>query len=184
MKFCNTLDDTPLVTDPVASSIVNTVAFSIFPFFGIIFLGIGIRDYLASSGSLYGIINFLSSIVAAIITCICGYCILNQGSAMYSLEPDGIVIKYIFSKNPECISWDMFQQICVCYADISHTRRNTIICCVRHGERKNWNNRWKTDNIFHYRKVIRIAFSEERLAEFAETCPFPVVDLRGIGGYR
>ena len=83
--------------------------------------------------------------------------------------------------------WQEFQQVCVCYA--AYTTRgkkkaNTVICCVKQGEKKNLHGRWKTDNPFHHRSVICIDYSPEYHADITRMCPYAVEDLRSTRAYR
>lgn len=115
-----------------------------------------------------------------------GWKFITVGMAKYRFEKDGIYAKYPLK--PEAFyPWSLFQQVCVCYS--AYTTRgpkkaNTIICCIKHGAKKNRYGRWNTENPFRYRNVICIHFSPDLLNGIKEMCPFEVIDLRGTQAYR
>lgn len=115
-----------------------------------------------------------------------GWKFITAGLAKYRFAPNGIYAKYPLK--PEVFyPWSVFQQVCVCYS--AYTTRgpqkaNTIICCIKHGEKKNLYGRWKTENPFRYRTVICVNFSLDLLYGVKEMCPFEVIDLRNTPAYK
>lgn len=178
MRSCSATESDPVVKD-LAAGVSGGIAFlGAFPLFALIYLGIGIKHFVEHPNSSKGIMELLMGIFLAVLMLYLGYCTINQSGSRYSVQEDGLLIQWYLKKNPELIPWEKFQQVCICYADVSAAGKNTVICCVRHGEKRKLNGRWKTDNVFHYKGVIRIAYSDERLEEFEAICPMPIADLR------
>lgn len=114
------------------------------------------------------------------------YSIINSSLAKYRFEVAGIRIKYPL-RHSYIIPWSEFQQVCICYAaytTFGPRKANTVICAVKHGERPNMYGRWKTDNPFRFRTVIRIEYCEDRYMQLQECCPLPIVDLRNTPAYK
>lgn len=143
---------------------------------------------IAHDGYPLGIGFFLLVIIGAVgfALILIGWKFIIVGLARYRFAPNGIYVKYPLK--PEVIyPWSVFQQVCVCYS--AYTTRgprkaNTIICCIKHGEKKNQYGRWKTENPFRYRTVICVNFSLDLLYGIKEMCPFEVIDLRGTRAYK
>ena len=115
-----------------------------------------------------------------------GWLFITTGMAQFRFSKEGLYAKYPL-KPEQLIPWRAFQQVCVCYC--AYTTRGprracTIICCVKHGEKRNLYGRWKADNLFRYRTVIAIKYSPELHAGVKEMCPYEVVDLRETRAYR
>lgn len=114
------------------------------------------------------------------------YSLINSSLAKYRFEAEGIRIKYPLRRS--CvIPWREFQQVCICYAaytTFGPRKANTVICAVKHGEKPNMYGRWKTDNPFRYRTVIRIEYCEDRHMQLREYCPLPIIDLRNAPEYK
>lgn len=112
------------------------------------------------------------------------YFLISKVFAKYEFKKEGILARYPFSL-PQLISWDKFQQICICYTSYSKLRdAYVVIACVKHGEKKNLYGRWKTDNTFRHRKVITIDYIEEIYKELQSKCPYEIVDLRMNRSYK
>lgn len=104
----------------------------------------------------------------------------------YEILAEGIRTKYLL-QGWRLISWDEFQQVCVCYAGYTtrgERKAYSVVCFVKKGEKKNLYGRWKTDNPFHYRSVISIDYTDELYEEVKEKCPYEVPDLRKTRLYR
>lgn len=186
MKFCNDPHRDHEVVEELAPESGLVILLSIFLFFSLADVSIGLRDLHRANNPSFGRFNFYSSVVSAFLIAYYGFCCASEANALYQTQSNGILIKYPFRK-PELLKWDAFQEICICYADITTRgplRYNTVICCVQHGEKPNFYDRWKTGNVFRYKSVISIAFSENRLSELQAACPFKILDRRGKGGYR
>lgn len=129
----------------------------------------------------------LVSIIIALATffLLIGLAFISSGLARYCFKIDGLEVKYPLQ--PRClIPWEDFQQVCIVYAAFTtrgERRANTVICCVKKGEKKNIYGRWKTDNPFRYRTVICIAYSPELYEGIKEKCPYKVEDLRNTPAY-
>ncbi len=107
----------------------------------------------------------------------------------YEILAEGIRTKYPL-QDWRLISWDAFQQVCVCYRGYTtrgqgteHTAQS-VVCFVKKGEKKNLYGRWKADNSFHHRSVISIDYTDELYEEVKEKCPYEVPDLRKTRLYR
>lgn len=170
---------------------VVTLLLAIFPIIGIFITICAVyaaySEYVYTGSSiLYIIVCFLGmSLVAAICFWI-GWLFIASGLAKYTFDDSGLLVKYPIRKEI-LIPWQEFQQICVCYAAYTTRgprRANTVICCVKMGEKKNGSGRWKTDNPFRYRSVICIDFRESLLKGLEEKYPGTVVDLRNTPAYR
>ena len=104
----------------------------------------------------------------------------------YEILAEGIRTKYPL-QGWRLISWDEFQQVCVCYAGYTtrgERKAHSVVCFVKKGEKKNLYGRWKTDNPFHYRSVITIEYTDELYEEVKEKCPYEIPDLRKTRLYR
>lgn len=115
-----------------------------------------------------------------------GWQFIMAGMTKYRFTKEGIYAKYPL-KPEQLLYWDSFQQVCVCYAAYTTRGRqkaNTVICCVKHGERKNFYGRWKTDNPFRYSSVICIDYSPALLNGIKDMCPYEVIDLRETPVYK
>lgn len=122
-----------------------------------------------------------------LVACICyivGWVCISNGLAQYRFAKSGLLVKYPL-RSEHLIPWSEFQEICVCHAAIKYgVGGNSIICCVRKGEHKNWWGRWKTDNFFRYKTVMCIDYRPSLLEGLREMCPYPVEDLRDSPEYR
>lgn len=114
-----------------------------------------------------------------------GWALSCRGFARYRFEMDGLLVKYPLQK-AVLIPWSSFQQVCVCDGSSVPKGMKTaaVLCCVRHGEKKNLYDRWKTDSIFRYRSVICMDYTPELHRGLQERCPLPVADLRDTAAYR
>ena len=115
-----------------------------------------------------------------------GWQFITIGMARYRFNKEGVYAKYPL-KPEQLYPWNYFQQVCVCYS--AYTTRgkqkaNTVICCIKHGERKNLYGRWKTENPFRYRNVVCVAYSPALFDGVKDMCPFEVIDLRETPAYK
>lgn len=105
----------------------------------------------------------------------------------YSISQEGITLSYPFSITVTH-TWRELSEIGIC--KVHYTTRGpveylTAIRCVIGEEKngpKNGHGLWADSyySIIHFRKIITIIYSEERLAEFKQVCPFEIIDYRGI----
>ena len=115
--------------------------------------------------------------------------LISDLSACYQFHKNGLYVKYPFV-NWQCIPWNSFQQICICYTAYSTRgplRAKTVLCCVKKGEKKNLYGRWKTENPFHQRGVITFGGLEikpDLVLKVQLYCSARIDDLRGYGNYR
>ena len=81
-------------------------------------------------------------------------------------------------------AWSDFQQVCICYASsVPKGPSSPVLCFVCHGEKRNIYDRWKTDNPWHYRRLI-VADHTDAIEEAVKAvCPMAVKDLRGSIAY-
>ena len=115
--------------------------------------------------------------------------LISMNFFKYEILAEGIRTKYPL-QDWRLISWDAFQQVCVCYRGYTtrgqgteHTAQS-VVCFVKKGEKKNLYGRWKADNSFHHRSVISIDYTDELYEEVKEKCPYEVPDLRKTRLYR
>lgn len=115
-----------------------------------------------------------------------GWVTISNLYAKYEFFPEGIKVKYPL-RSFKFFSWKEFQQICICYADYTTRgprKANSVICFVKKGEKKNIIGRWKTDNLFRYKSVITVDYTEELYEEVKKLCPYDIPDLRKTRTYR
>ena len=102
----------------------------------------------------------------------------------YEIKSDGLWAKYPLEPL-KIISWNEFQEVCVCYAGHHNGRAHSVICCVKKGEKENiFTGRWKMLNPYKFRSVITMEYTDELYEEFKEKCPYPVKDLRNTRKYK
>lgn len=103
----------------------------------------------------------------------------------FNIDLDGINAKYPFHAE-KLISWDEFQQVCVCYGDYSKAGISAFvyICFIKKGAKKDFYGRWKANTPSHYRKIITMNYTDELYEEVKNKCPYEVVDLRNTRIYR
>ena len=105
----------------------------------------------------------------------------------YAISKEGITLRYPF-RYTVMHSWDEISEIGIC--NVHYTTRGPVeylmvIRCVI-GEEKSGpakGHGWWADSFYsamHFRKIITILYSEERLEEFKQVCPFEIIDYRGI----
>lgn len=81
-------------------------------------------------------------------------------------------------------AWSDFQQVCICFASsVPRGPSSPVVCFVRHGEKKNIYDRWRTDMPWHYRRLIVADHTAEIEAVVRAVCPMKVDDLRGSIAY-
>lgn len=164
---------------------------SFFPLLGVFLFLVAIyvpyNSYVFEGETIaFSIRLFIFTMLLAISAFIIGWTLIKICLARYRFEDIGLAIKYPLEKEI-IVPWEDFQQICVCYAAYTtrgERRASTVICCVKKGETKTSIGRWKTDNIFRYRSVICIVYSEPLLNGITEKYPGTVVDLRDTPQYR
>lgn len=142
----------------------------------------------AIAAETFGIGSLLTTLLYMLVAALilrAGWALCCRGFARYRFEMDGLLVKYPLQK-AVLIPWSSFQQVCVCDGSSVPKGMKTaaVLCCVRHGEKKNLYDRWKTDSIFRYRSVICMDYTPELHRGLQERCPLPVVDLRDTAAYR
>lgn len=81
-------------------------------------------------------------------------------------------------------AWSDFQQVCICFASsVPRGPSSSVVCFVRHGEKRNLYDRWRTDMPWHYRRIIVADHTAEIEAAVRAVCPMKVDDLRGSIAY-
>lgn len=168
---------------------ITWLLLSFFPATGLLLLGVSF--YLLSLNAVNGLtlpdvlLDFLPYASLALFLCYLGWTMIAMALAQYKFEQDGLWVKYPFCK-PHQIQWSEFQQICVCYGDAipRGACSNTVICCVKKGEKKNIYDRWKTNSPLRYRSVVCIDYSPDLHEGLKQRCPLPIVDLRQTPAYR
>ena len=162
-----------------------------FPFLGIMlsFLAIYVlySSYVLDGYSMASSLGIFAFVMLPSVFCyLLGWAYISAGLAQYKFTDSGLIATFPLRKD-ELIPWESFQQVCVCYAAYTtrgERRANTVICCVKKGETRNWLGRWKTDNPFRYRSVICIDYREALHNGLIEKYPGTVVDLRNTPQYR
>ena len=105
----------------------------------------------------------------------------------YTITETGITLEYPFHVTVHH-PWDEIGEIGIC--NVHYTTRGpieylTAIRCVV-GNEKNGPNKgygWWADSFYsviHFRRIITIIFSDERLEEFKRVCPAAIIDYRNI----
>lgn len=81
--------------------------------------------------------------------------------------------------------WSEFQQVCICYSSSVPGKNDgmSVLCFIRHGEKRNIYDRWKTDNAWHYRRITVTDHAAELETAVRALCPMEVRDLRGSIAY-
>lgn len=112
-------------------------------------------------------------------------CFLLWGERMLTeieVTQEGLHVKRPL-QSPGWIPWDALQTACICF--LAHKpglqEKATVLCFVMKGEKKNLFDRWKTENPWHYRRLIVADYSEELQGEVSNYRP--VEDLRGTPAY-
>lgn len=161
---------------------------SAFPLISIGLIGLMVYSAVAAESTpvFFVVYIFVPCMGIALFLLYVGWKFIVIGLAKYRFQDDGLFVKYPL-KEGFVITWDAFQEVCVCYAAYTTRgprRANVVICCVKKGEKQNGYGRWKTDNIFRHKSVITIDYSLELLEGIKEKCPYEVVDLRNTLNYR
>ena len=115
-----------------------------------------------------------------------GWQFITVGLAKYRFTKEGVYAKYPL-KAEQLLPWNSFQQVCVCYSAYTtcgKRKANTIICCVKCGERRNIYGRWKTENLFRYRNIVCIDYTPGLHEGIKDMCPYTVIDLRDTKEYN
>lgn len=172
----------------------KVVIFAILGFFPLLGIALTVATiYVSYISFMYDGYSLLDTLLFFVnmmfVPCICyalGWVFISQGLAQYRFTKAGLLVKYPL-RSEHLVPWSDFQQVCVClaaYTTRGEPRANTVICCVRKGERKNGWGRWKTDNPFRYKSVICIEYRPSLLEGLREMCPYTVEDLRDTPEYR
>lgn len=164
--------------------IVIFLLLSVFPICGIVLLMLGIYTVIVDDGYLLWPMLLWFSVVVCISGGFLslGWAFISSGLARYCFEKEGLIAEYPLRK-PILIPWEDFQQVCIlntAFTTVGERRANTVICCVKKGEKKNGYGRWKTDNPFRYRSVICIDYQPELYEGLIERCPYEVIDIREL----
>jgi len=109
----------------------------------------------------------------------------------YHFLSAGLQIRYPM-KRTRVISWDKFQQICICYHDSgaflgrgkSLEAPAAVLCFVQNGVKRNESGRWTTVHLIPTERVIALECSEERYQKLAEVYSGKIEDLRDTEPYR
>lgn len=105
----------------------------------------------------------------------------------YEIAADGMTIYYPLGITKK-IHWNEFSEIALCkihYAAWGTEHIVAIRCVIgeeKHGPKQALVGKEKWTRIgyevFHFRKIISIYKTDERIAEFHHMCPLPIVDYR------
>lgn len=81
-------------------------------------------------------------------------------------------------------AWSDFQQVCICFASsVPKGPSTSVLCFVGHGEKTNLYDRWKTDNPWHYHRLIVADHMADLEEAVRAVCPMAIKDLRGSIAY-
>lgn len=107
----------------------------------------------------------------------------------YSVTKEGFVLHYPFHFTV-VHSWDELGEIGICKVHYPNRGRPPLpytiaIRCVVGEEKKGPRNGygWWASSFYsavHFRKIITIVYTEDRLEEFKKACPLKIIDYRGI----
>ena len=156
---------------------------------GAFFMGVAICIIVRGIIHKYFIVYILYASVmiagAAIFVWALGRAFFLNRYCKYNFCDKGIWIKAPFKASKQ-ISWEEFQEICICYSSYTtkgESAAHIVICFVKKGERKDFYGRWKADSIFHCRSVITLGYTDELYNVIKINCPYEIVDLRGNPQY-
>ena len=108
---------------------------------------------------------------------------LVQMYTRVAVSADGVTLMRPLGK-PRTYLWSDFQQVCICFASsVPRGPSLPVMCFVRHGEKKNIYDRWRTDMPWHYRRLIVADHTAEIEEAVRALCPMKVDDLRGSIAY-
>lgn len=135
------------------------------------------------------IVSILIMLFGLSFSCIMG-CVYLEVCRKYTITHDGLVLVYPFNFTVTH-TWEDLSEIAVCkvhYTTRGPTEYMTAIRCVV-GEEKNGPSKgygWWADSLYsaiHFRKIITIIYSDERLDEFKTMCPLDIADYREMRRY-
>ena len=124
--------------------------------------------------------------IIALFFLILGWVTISDGLSQYWFEEKGLRVKYPL-RSAFLIPWDDFQEVCIIFAAYTtrgERRANSVICCIKKGEKKNSRGRWKTDNPFRYRSVISIAYTPYLHEGIKVMYPYQLFDYRERPEYK
>ena len=110
-------------------------------------------------------------------------------SRKYSVGREGLTIRYLLGMT-KVYSWDCFTDVGLCrvHPGAGANTSTLAIRCVIGGEqfgprqatsaREDWARRFY--EIWHYKKIISIYHTPERMADFQRYCPFPILDYSNL----
>lgn len=101
-----------------------------------------------------------------------------------TLSPEGVTLLQPLRREKRC-AWSEFQQVCICYSSAVPGKNDgvSVLCFIRHGEKRNLYDRWKADSPWHYRRLIVADHTPELEEAVRASCPMEVTDLRGSIAY-
>lgn len=108
----------------------------------------------------------------------------------YCVSVDGITLLYPF-KYTVFHPWSEISEIGICNIHYNHRNPVTYMVAIRIviGEEKNGPSKgygpWAESyySARHFRTIVSILHSDERLKEFEDVCPLEIIDYRGIKRY-
>ena len=168
--------------------LITLIAF--FPLIGIFIIAFSVWLLIAGISTALPVVflvTYLTIFISlGVFLVLLGWNFYSSVTANYNYTTIGLLVKYPF-QTEILLPWTSFQQVCICYAAYTtggEQMANSVICFVKHGEKKNGSMRWKTDNPFRHRSVICIDYTPELYDQVKAVCPYEISDLRHTMAYK
>lgn len=180
----------PTLRQPMLPKWLLIAMIAFFPLIGIFIIAVSIWLLIVGISAAFPfvfLVTYLTILIGSgIFLILLGWNFYSSVTANYKFSANGLLVKYPF-QTEILLPWTSFQQVCICYAAYTtrgEKRANSVICFVKHGEKKNGSLRWKTDNPFRHRSVICVDFTPELYEQVRSVCPYEISDLRHTRAYH
>lgn len=172
------MDHTPKHQMGHYSNIAIAAMLGFIPFVGLILAVVAFilsfNSYMDGSPLWYALYLFIFTMSVALFCFVTGWVFIANRLAQYHFSEKGLLVKYPLEKE-KFIPWEDFQEVSICY---TNNRANTVLRCVKKGEKKNFFGEWKFRNPFRYRSVIQIDYNPSVAENISKFYPKAVVDMR------
>ena len=136
--------------------------------------------------SVNGFIFFILNICLTLILLIVSILTYTDYWSKIRVSKDGVLVKYpYFFISEKLIPWEAFQTVSICthcYRTRVYIYPTVYVCMVKHGEEKDIRGNWKTEDPFHFTRVIRLRYTPELVCFLQEKCGITVTDQRNVKG--